>query len=251
MRKGRKPAGDPPPPSEQEGQEPDREKGPTRTCVITRAEYPRERLLRFVADPEGRIMEDLSGRLPGRGVYIHPAPANLSALLKRPAILSRMAGRPVQPPSLEVLTGRLETGLLRRLLDGVGLARRAGMTRFGLDELLELLLAGQMPFLILLAADTAIHTREKLARMLARQTIPPPVLELLHRAELGAACGHKPVAVLSVLNHGLARRIENDGRRWLDFHGIAGVEGATAMEAASPEEEAQESLPLHNEGGLS
>ena len=38
-----------------------------RTCIVSRASLPEERLIRFVAGPDGTVVPDLKRRLPGRG----------------------------------------------------------------------------------------------------------------------------------------------------------------------------------------
>jgi predicted RNA-binding protein YlxR (DUF448 family) len=43
---------------------------PTRTCVACRTERQKRDLVRIVRAPDGNVMLDLSGRLPGRGAYL-------------------------------------------------------------------------------------------------------------------------------------------------------------------------------------
>ena len=52
------------------GVEADAESGRTRLCAVTREELPLDRLIRFVASPDDRIVADLACRLPGRGVWV-------------------------------------------------------------------------------------------------------------------------------------------------------------------------------------
>jgi len=40
-----------------------------RKCVVTGDFLSRDELIRFVCDPEGKIVPDLAERLPGRGVW--------------------------------------------------------------------------------------------------------------------------------------------------------------------------------------
>ena len=44
--------------------------GSLRRCILTRVERDPADLLRFVADPAGRLVPDLSRKLPGRGVWV-------------------------------------------------------------------------------------------------------------------------------------------------------------------------------------
>ena len=46
------------------------EKGPERTCIVTRRVGAPEGMLRFVLDPQGLVVPDLKRKLPGRGVWV-------------------------------------------------------------------------------------------------------------------------------------------------------------------------------------
>ena len=41
-----------------------------RTCILSGKSLPRDRLIRFVAGPEGHAVVDLAEKLPGRGAWI-------------------------------------------------------------------------------------------------------------------------------------------------------------------------------------
>lgn len=189
--------------------------GAIRTCAVTREEAPRELLLRFVADPAGRLMEDLSGRLPGRAIYVMPSWPHVSTLLKRSGLLRGLRQGALLLPDATLLKERLANGLLQRWQDGIGLARRAGGLRKGVDELEEVVNRGGRP-LVLLATDTALNTRQKLAGLQRKHGLEQP-LELLVRDDFGQVCGMGPVAVLTIIPEGLAQRVRNDSQRWIAF----------------------------------
>ena len=46
------------------------ETGPERRCLATGAVRPKAALIRFVLGPEGRIVPDVAGNLPGRGLWL-------------------------------------------------------------------------------------------------------------------------------------------------------------------------------------
>lgn len=183
-----------------------------RTCVISRGVFPQEYLLRFVADPGGRVMEDLGGRLPGRGLYVYPTGENLRTLWQRRGLFDRLAGRAATLSPVGEVLERLTQGLTRRLEEGLGLARRAGRMRFGLDGLAEGLTRGDLQ-LALLAEDTGEHTREKFFRLLSPHA-GVAWFEVLDRERCGGACGRSATAVLTVTDAGLARRVRADAVRW-------------------------------------
>jgi uncharacterized protein len=57
-------------------------KQPQRTCVACRSVGGKRGLLRVVRTPEGRVLLDASGRLPGRGAYFCRENACLAAAVK-------------------------------------------------------------------------------------------------------------------------------------------------------------------------
>ncbi|MBF0116650.1 MAG: DUF448 domain-containing protein [Magnetococcales bacterium] len=178
-----------------------------RQCAVTRTRQAKERLLRLVSNPQGQWTVDLAGRLPGRGVHVQPDPQSIRRFLQR------RGGASVAVEPLLEQTGQ---GLTGRVLDGLGLARRAASLRRGLRDVTEGVESGERP-LIVLAADTAVHTRQKLDQL--RHRFPAlEVWELLDRERLGLACGNNgPVAVLGVTEPRMAKRVRHDLLRWRDF----------------------------------
>jgi uncharacterized protein len=69
---------------------------PVRTCVACRQEAGKAELVRLVRRPEGSIELDLTGRMPGRGAYLHAAAECVEAARKRRA-LERALGASVPP----------------------------------------------------------------------------------------------------------------------------------------------------------
>ena len=61
---------------------------PTRTCAACRTARPKRTMTRMVRTPDGSIVRDATGRLPGRGTYICQEsacrePATAAAAIKR------------------------------------------------------------------------------------------------------------------------------------------------------------------------
>ncbi len=46
-------------------------KVPLRKCLATNQVYPKEELFRVVKQPNGEVVLDITGKLNGRGAYIH------------------------------------------------------------------------------------------------------------------------------------------------------------------------------------
>ena len=82
---------------------------PTRTCVACRTERQKRDLVRVVRSPDGTVMLDLSGRLPGRGAYLCADGSCWKAAVRKrsieraldvtlpPELVARLAQGGVQP----------------------------------------------------------------------------------------------------------------------------------------------------------
>ncbi|MBX9634346.1 MAG: DUF448 domain-containing protein, partial [Magnetospirillum sp.] len=104
--------------------------GPNRRCIATATVRPKGELLRFVVSPDGEVVPDLERRLPGRGIWLSARRDVVNtAVTKR--LFAKAARRAVVVP--QDLADRVEALLLRRCLDVLGLARRAGHAVCGFE----------------------------------------------------------------------------------------------------------------------
>ncbi|MBF0270898.1 MAG: DUF448 domain-containing protein [Magnetococcales bacterium] len=181
------------------------EASPWRRCAITRNRRPKAFLLRFVVDPGGRLVEDVAGRLPGRGIHVMPDRKRVTALLTR----HKMA-----PEERELLLTRLGQSLEQRLLDGVGLARRTGGCRKGLREVEELIKRGMRPLLLL--AEDASSLRTRLEPWL-QEVEGVEIVTVPNQERLGSIWSGRPVVLVAVTHPGVGERIRADAARWWSF----------------------------------
>ena len=87
--------------------------------------------------PDGALVPDIAGRLPGRGLWLtHALDIVAAATAKRS--FARAARAPVAVP--EDLAGLVERLLASRCRDVLGLARRAGVAVGGFEKVREGLL---------------------------------------------------------------------------------------------------------------
>ncbi|WP_240162139.1 RNA-binding protein [Gluconacetobacter azotocaptans] len=198
-----------------ENQEIDREeedeRGPLRRCIVTRDRASPETMVRFVLSPDRILTPDLSARLPGRGIWLSARRDVLETARTRGAFARAARGQVVVPPNLADI---LESGLLRRMMDTVGLARRAGQVVCGFAKVREWI-AGGRAGLVIQAEDGSPDERARLLSG-ARDL---PVMEIPTAAGLGAAFGRDHV-VHAAMSHGeLARRFRVDNER---FTGLSG-----------------------------
>lgn len=172
-----------------------RGKGPTRTCVVTREPAPREHLVRLVAGPDGNVVVDPRGRLPGRGVWVTPEAGVLARLEKRRGRIEHLLGVPLDA---EGVRRAIRESTVRSALDGLSQAAAAGTLVHGQDRLLAALGAGDV-IAVALADDAAPRTLEAISR--AAEEARPPVLTVVlprSREALGRQVGRGLIAALGV-----------------------------------------------------
>lgn len=174
---------------------------PERRCIATGESGGTERKIRFVLDPEGRLTPDLAARLPGRGVWLTAERQLVERAVKK-RLFSRGFRQPVEAP--EDLAGRLEALLAARLIEAIGLARKAGLAVTGFEKVRAQLKKGPAGAL-LAASDGAEDGRRKvssLALALERAgQAATPLVESLRSDELGLAFGRDSV-IHAILDRG-------------------------------------------------
>jgi hypothetical protein len=224
------------------------ETGPLRRCIVTRERLPKEQMIRFVVGPDRQIVPDLAARLPGRGIWLSASGDVLEfggALedgrqkdkqgdgryrhLAR--AFARAARGPVLvPPDLSVL---LQTALVRRIGDCLGLARRAGQAVAGYEKAREALRTGRYR-LVLQASDGSEAER---SRFLSGFGPDLTIIDPLPGEALGRVFGRDYVVHVAVAPGKLAESLVVEAGRLAGLkNGSAramGSEGATGRETAS------------------
>jgi len=99
-----------------------------RRCAVTGALRPKDRLIRFVLNPDGVVVPDLKEKLPGRGVWLTAAHDTVAEGLKRNAF-SRAFKQEAEAP--QALATQIETLLADAAISALSLANKAGDVVFG------------------------------------------------------------------------------------------------------------------------
>jgi predicted RNA-binding protein YlxR (DUF448 family) len=189
---------------------------PQRRCIVTGEVRDRGALLRLVVGPDGAIVPDIEGRLPGRGLWLTPRRDIVErAVAKR--IFARAARRPVAVSP--ELADRIESLLARRCCDALGLARRAGLAVAGFERVGEAARRGRAG-LLLFALDGAEGGRRKLTAF-GREL---PSARVLSAAELGGAFGRERIVHVAVAGGPLCRRLLVDLSRLVGLRAAAAVD---------------------------
>jgi predicted RNA-binding protein YlxR (DUF448 family) len=191
---------------------------PERRCIVTRESGPKAGLIRFVIGPEDEILPDVTERLGGRGIWVS---ADREALDKAVAkgLFARASRRSVKvPPDL---TDRVEALIAARLVELIGLGRKAGQAFAGREKTREALLGGKAALLIQ-AADGSAREKAELRPPEGEDTL----VTCLSGRELGLAFGRDSVIHAAMLAGGLADRVKREALR------LAGLRGRNDRRAA-------------------
>ena len=227
--------------------------GPTRTCILSREEAPREGLVRLVLSPDGEVLPDVRAKAPGRGAWIGVDQAALEAAQAKGKLKGALS-RAFKTGDLRIpddLGDRIATQLQRLLLDRLGLESKAGYVTTGGEKLDKAARSGKL-HLLLHASDAGSDGAGKLAQAwrvgsdregsgLKGLTLPIP------RTILSLALGRENVVHAGLTDSRAAKRVRDALDRWLFFIGPertpkpceTGAQGASALPSDAPHDERQ------------
>ncbi len=114
------------------------------------------------------------------------------------------------------LAQQVENLLRQRLLQALGLARRAGELTWGNDRVSTAIASGRVAWMVE-ASDGAADGRRKLLQIAARQEAPPRLIGAFSEAEIGLALGLENVIHLAFLAGRGAERWTYDVERLSGF----------------------------------
>ncbi|HEY9235329.1 MULTISPECIES: RNA-binding protein [Phenylobacterium] len=170
-------------------------------------------LVRFVAGPEGLVVPDLAAKLPGRGMWVAADRVSVETAARK-GHFARSAKAKLAAPA--DLADQVEGLLRRRLLESLGLAKRAGELISGYEKVAAALNAGKVAWLVE-AADGAADGRRKILNVARKSPNPPQVLGLFNAEELGLALGAENVIHTAFLAGRGADHWTRDVRRLAGF----------------------------------
>jgi predicted RNA-binding protein YlxR (DUF448 family) len=186
---------------------------PVRTCVVTRAAHPPDELIRFVLDPDGRVVPDLANRLPGRGAWVvcnHHAVAA--------AVRSKAFARSLRRPATAAadLPDVVERLMLRRALDALSLAKKAGLAVTGFGRVEGAIVAGEAAILVhgADAADDGVERLDRKFKAVSRGLgRPAPIVRQLTIEQLSLAMGRSNVVHAALSRSGIATSFLKEATR--------------------------------------
>ncbi len=189
---------------------------PQRTCLGCRQVKDKAQLMRFVCSPDGEILADLKGRLPGRGAYLCNNRDCIEAAVSKKQF-DRTFRQVCQPVTGAQLVEGIAQILLAHLASLLGMARKSAKFVAGSNAVLDALNRKGLLAVIVLARDISPQIGEKVRRKAEYQKIV--TTKLFNKAELGRILGRAERSVVGLPDGKLADAFLDDLLRYQDISG--------------------------------
>lgn len=194
---------------------------PQRTCITCRRTTAARHLLRFVLDPENRLLLDLSRSLPGRGAHVCARRECLARAVEK-NLFARAFRRAAQPVGSSEIMSQVASLIHRRVMSLISLANRAGMVVSGSDQVEAALRTAPDAVFLLVTQDTSPDRRIRFAGIAAARKVP--VIVGLTSDEVGAVLGKPSRNVVLFRRNGLTVKLHEELDAYMEFNGIKGVQ---------------------------
>jgi predicted RNA-binding protein YlxR (DUF448 family) len=196
---------------------------PERKCIASGESQPKAGLVRFCVGPEGQIVPDILGRLPGRGIYV-AADRDLIDKAAKKGLFVRAARQPVKVP--DGLSDLVEQLLLHRVVELLSMARKAGDAVMGYEKVKDWLAKGQAATLIQ-ASDGSERGKTKLHAPEGKGGF----IGVLTAGEMGLSFGRERAIHAALAAGGLRTRVVLEAARLAGLRSQAAGQdgGSTAM----------------------
>ncbi len=179
-----------------------------RKCLVTGDTCSADTLIRFVCAPNGEIVPDVAAKLPGRGCWVKADREVLQQAIGR-KMLQRFGKKVMDSNEKNAkivvkkdLLDQIEDLLLRRCLNHLGLANRAGKVVTGFEKVRRILKAGKTGILMI-ANDAADNSRSKISQGLDNLQI----IDMFARDDLSSALGQENAVHLALLPDGVTKSL--------------------------------------------
>ncbi|MAU41498.1 MAG: DNA-binding protein [Kordiimonas sp.] len=214
-----------------------------RRCIVSRESYPAYKMVRFVLSPDGDLVPDLRGRLPGRGCWVEARRERVDEAVRK-KLFNRFAAKVAQtrqrddraqdiddvggdiaPGSKltltipEGLSDSVERMLRQRCLELLGLVRQSGQMVMGFEKVRSALQATMAPVL-LTASDGADDGRRKLCQGIENLR----VIDIFTRTELSQALGRENAVHIALTSGHATNRFIHELERLQGFRNLAADE---------------------------
>jgi predicted RNA-binding protein YlxR (DUF448 family) len=186
----------------------------TRRCIVTGDVLPEARLLRFAADPGGKVVVDVEAKLPGRGLWVRSERAAVRRAVEK-HLFARAAKASLSADA--DLDEQAEARLAERMLAQLGLAHRSGQLILGFDTVERTLRGGDGVAAVIQASDASAEGSRKLQSAAVAADLVPFVIGCFSGAELSLALGRANVVHAALKPGRMAERLIFDAGRLSGF----------------------------------
>ena len=198
-----------------------------RQCIVTRERDPAEGLIRFVRGPDGSVVPDIAGTLPGRGAWVTARHSLVQRAASRQMFSRALKAEAKGSPDLADRTGSL---LRDRLVRSMPLLRKGGDLVAGAGKVDSMVRTGEAA-LVLHAEEAAPDGVRKIAQAIhaaeVERGIETRSASVFTADELGLAFGGQRVIHAAIRRSGGGIAFTERLARFRDYFD-AGVEGAGA-----------------------
>ena len=189
---------------------------PQRTCLGCRKVKDQSLLTRFVRSPDGEVVADVRGRLPGRGAYLCNS-SKCFELAVRTKQFERTFKSSCRMAEASQLIDQVVTQRLDRLKNLLGMARKSANVVAGSSAVSEALNKSCPPMAIVMAQDISPKIGEKIMRKASDRNVI--ITRLFTKSELGQILGRAERSVVGLLDGKLAATFLHDLHRYQEISG--------------------------------
>ena len=189
---------------------------PQRTCLGCRQVKDQDQLMRFVRSPDGDVLADLKGRLPGRGAYLCNSRECLETAVNRKQF-DRTFRQACPSATVDGLVDGIAQELLAHMTSLLGMARKSAQFVSGGNAVQDALSRRKPLAVVVLARDISPQIGEKVRRKAEAQNVV--TVKLFDKIELGRILGRAQRSVVGLPDGKLAEAFLNDLLRYQEISG--------------------------------
>ncbi len=167
----------------------DDERGPERTCIVTRRKGAPETMIRFVIGPEEIVVPDVRRKLPGRGVWVSAEETAVAEAARKGSFARGFKAKVLVPDTLALDVGDL---LRQDALQSLAMANKAGAVVAGFAKA-EAAIANGKVAAVLHAMEAGEDGVRKIDSLLRRSAVRPTAIKLFAAEQLELALGRTNV----------------------------------------------------------
>ena len=181
--------------------------------------------------PDGAVLPDLFGKLPGRGIHLCLDRACFRVASERQAFGRAFRAKVAQVDPESLADAFLAAGR-RQVQALLATAVRSGWLVVGRDAVRDAVSAGRVA-LLLLADDAGAALEKQIGRLQASSNVP--AWKMLGKDAYARYHGGRPVAVLGITHRGLASRMRVEIERIRALVEVDGAKPGEGLTELTPE----------------